>query len=184
MDKRLVLELIPGPAFLAGYAIGGIFVGAAFASVATAVAIALRWRWDRSLPLMAISILVLTLVLLAAGLLLDDTAYVKASNTIGSLAFAAIIGAGMALRPSLLRRTLGRSLHMTAQGWRRLHLGWIALSIARAGVNELVWRNLSDRSWALYNALSDVAWLGGFVLLTYAIARRHWEDPVDTRISS
>jgi intracellular septation protein len=184
MDKRLLLELIPGPAFLAGYGFGGIFLGAAFATAATAVAIALRWRWDRSLPLMAISILVLTLALLAAGLFFDDPDYVKAGNTIGSLAFAAIIGAGMLLRPSLLQRTLGHSVRMTARGWRRLHQGWIALSLARAGANELVWRTLSDRAWALYNGVADIAWIGAFMVLTFVTARRHWEGPQDPRLAS
>jgi intracellular septation protein len=177
MDKRLVLELVPGPAFLVGNLIGGIFLGAGFATVATAVAIFLRWRWDRSLPLMAISIFLLTLVLLTAGLILDDTTYVKVSNTVGSVAFAAIVAGGMLLRPSLLRRTLGYSLHMTGRGWRLLHLGWIGLSLARAAANEVMWRTTSDRVWAIYNGLSDVAWIGLFFILTSVIANRFWDEP-------
>ncbi len=177
MDKRLVVELIPGPAFLIGNAVGGLFVGAGFAAVATALAIVLRWKWDRSLPWMAVSIFVLTLTLLAAGLVLDDANYVKLSNTVGSLAFAAIIALGMCLRPSLLRRTLGYSLHMTDQGWRVLHLGWITASLARAAANEVVWRNTSDRTWAIYNGVTDIAWIGVFFLITSAIAHRFWVEP-------
>lgn len=176
MDKRLVIELIPGPAFLIGNALGGIFVGAGFATVATAVAITLRWRWDRSLPLMAISIFVLTLFLLIVGLVLDDTTYIKFSNTIGSLTFAAIIALGMLLRPSLLRRTLGYTIHMKAQGWHILHVGWISLSIMRAAANEIMWRNVSDDTWAIYNGVSDIAWIGVFFLVTSAVAHRYWDE--------
>lgn len=177
MDKRLVMELIPGPVFLIGNAVGGLFVGAGAASIATVVAILLRWRWDRSLPWMAISIFVLTLVLLTTGLVLDDTAYVKLSNTIGSVAFAAIIAAGMLLRPSLLRRTLGYKIHMTAHGWHILHGSWIFLSLARAAANEIIWRNVSDRTWAIYNGVSDIAWIGVFFLVTFAVAHRYWDEP-------
>ncbi|MBL4556574.1 MAG: septation protein IspZ [Rhodobacteraceae bacterium] len=120
-----------GPAFLLGNALGGIFAGAGLAAVATALAVFLRWRWDRALPLLAISIFGLTIVLLASGLILNDTTYVKVSNTVGSLVFAAMIGLGMCLRPSLLRRTLDYSIHMADHGWRALHLAWIGLSVAR-----------------------------------------------------
>ncbi|WP_349371070.1 septation protein IspZ [Salinarimonas sp.] len=176
MDKRLVVELIPGPAFLVGHMVGGIFVGAGFAAVATGLAILLRWRWDRTLPLMAISIFALTIVLLSIGLVLDDTTYVKVSNTVGSLAFAAIIAFGMLLRPSLLRRTLGYGIHMTKHGWRTLHGAWIGLSVARAAANEIVWRNYSDRTWAIYNGVSDVAWIGLFFIVTSIVAHRYWDE--------
>lgn len=176
MDKRLLLELAPGPAFLIGNAIGGLFLGAGFATVATGIAIWFRWRWDRRLPLMAISILALTLILLSLGLVFDDTTYVKVSNTIGSAVFAAIIAGGAFLRPSLLQRTLGYTLQLTENGWRSLHIVWICLSLARAAANEVVWRNASDQAWATYNGLSDIAWIGVFYIATSMVARRYWDE--------
>ena len=128
MDKRLALELIPGPAFLVGHAIGGIFAGAGLAAVATGVAIVVRWRWDRSLPLMAISIFALTLVLLSIGLVLDDTTWVKISNTIGSLVFAVIIGLGVLLHELHLFRTVGLSL-LASAGVIGLVLGFAAREV-------------------------------------------------------
>lgn len=177
MDKRLGVELIPGLAFIAGSFMGGLFMGAGLAAVATAAAVFLRWRWDKSLPWLAISVFALTVILLIAGLVFDDTTYVKISPTIGSLAFAAIIAGGLALRPSLLRRTLGDSLHMTARGWAILHVAWIGLSIVRAGMNEVVWRKASDDHWAVYNGLSDFVWLGLFVAVTWVVANRFWLEP-------
>ncbi|MGL6211701.1 MAG: inner membrane-spanning protein YciB [Paracoccaceae bacterium] len=176
MDKRLLVELLPGPAFLIGNAAGGIFAGAAFASIATVIAILLRWRWDRSLPWLAISILVLTLALLTAGLVLDDVTFVKLSSTIGSLVFATIIALGMLLRPSLLRRTLGYTIQMTAQGWRILNIYWIGLSLARAATNEVVWRNYSDNTWAIYNGVSDIGWIAIIAIATWAVANRYWDE--------
>jgi intracellular septation protein len=176
MDKRLVVELIPGPAFLIGNALGGIFLGALLATAATALAIWLRWRWDRDLPWLAISIFGLTVILLVVGLLLNDTICIKLSNTIGSLAFAGIVAVGMIARPSLLERSLGHSLQMTAKGWTTLHVVWISVSVARAGANEVVWRNASDQTWAIFNGLSDMVWIGVFVLATYLTAHRHWQE--------
>ena len=176
MDKRLIVEVIPGPAFLAGHAVGGIFVGAAVAAVATAIAVYLRWRWDRAIPLMALSIFALTIVLLAFGFVFNDPTFIKMTNTIGSLAFAGVITVGMRLTPSLLERTLGHSLHMSPQGWRTLHLMWIALSLARAVANEAVWRTTADKTWAICNGVSDIAWIGVFVAITWILANRYWVE--------
>ncbi len=176
MDKRFWLELFPGVAFVIGSYAGGLFVGAGLAALATAGAIWLRWRWDRSLPWLAMAIFALTSALLLAGLALDDATFVKVAPTVGSLAFAAIIGGGFFLRPSLLERTLAYSLQMTRHGWDVLHLVWIALSVLRAALNEIVWRNASEWAWTLYNGLSDFAWLGLFFFVTWLVARAHWQE--------
>lgn len=176
MDKRFALELVPGVAFIIGSYAGGVFLGAGFAAAATAAAIWLRWRWDRSLPWLAIAIFALTFVLLLTGLAFDDAIFVKVAPTVGSLAFAAIIGGGFFLRPSLLERTLGYSLQMTRRGWHVLHMMWIGLSVFRAALNELVWRHASEGAWTLYNGLSDFVWLGLFFVMTWLVARVHWQE--------
>jgi intracellular septation protein len=176
VDKRLVIEFLPGVAFLAGNALGGLFAGAGLAAGATVIAVALRWHWDRSLPWMAVSIFALTLILLLAGLALEDATFVKVAPTVGSLAFAAIIGVGMMLRPGLVQRTLGYRLALTPQGWRMLEASWIGVSLLRAGANEVVWRNASDQAWAVYNGVSDVLWIGLFYLATSAVAHRFWQE--------
>jgi len=185
MDKRFVIEFIPGIAFIVGNAIGGIFFGAGLACIATVIAIALRWRWDKTLPWMAISIFVLTVVFLVAGLVFDYTTFVKVSGTIGSVAFAGIVALGALLRPSLLRRTLGYKLEMSDAGWRALHVAWIGVSLARAAANEAVWRNSSDDVWAIYNGFADFAWFGLFFAVTWLVAHRYWngpdEQPVQTQ---
>lgn len=179
MDKRLLVEFIPGIAFLIGHALDGLFLGAGLATLATAVAIFLRWRWDKDLPWLAIAIFALTVVLVIAALIFEDATFIKISATVGSLAFAGIIAVGMIPRPSLLKRSLGYKMQITEVGWTTLHLTWIGLSVARAGLNEAVWRTLSDTIWAVYNGVSDFVWFALFYMVTSAIAHRHWNGPED-----
>lgn len=176
MDKRFAVELLPGMAFVIGSYAGGLFWGAGLAAFSTVVAVLLRWQWDRSLPWLAIAILALTAILLLAGLAFDDTTFVKVSPTVGSLAFAAIVGCGYFLRPSLLERTLGYSLCLSRRGWSLLHVVWVGLSILRAALNEVIWRNGTERAWVLYNGFSDFAWLGLFVFVTWVVAGLYWHD--------
>ncbi|MEO0772721.1 MAG: septation protein IspZ [Pseudomonadota bacterium] len=179
MDKRLIIEFTPGIAFLIGNAAGGIFMGAGLAALATVIAMALRWHWDRSLPWLAISIFGLTAVLLVAGLLFDDTTWVKVSNTVGSLAFAVIVGLGLLMRPNLLKRTLGYSIQMEDRGWVLLHWVWIGLSLLRAAANEVMWRNFPDGVWAVYNGLSDIGWVLVIVVATSVVAHVFWNGADD-----
>lgn len=184
MDKRLVVEFLPGPAFVLGDAVGGMFVGAGVAAVATGLAIVLRWRWDRTLPLMAISVFGLTVALLLLALAFEDTTFVKLSATIGSLAFAAILAVGMGLQPSLLQRTLGYRILLDDRGWRILHLAWVAIALGRAGANEAVWRLTSDRTWVYYNGVADFVWFGLIFGTTYWIAYTLWNDDADTALDA
>ena len=127
--------------------------------------------------------LALTVVMLIAGLIFDDTTFVKVSNTVGSLAFAAIIAAGLLMRPNLLKRTLGYKIHMSDPGWVTLHWVWIGISVMRAGANEVMWRGFSDEVWAVYNGLSDFGWIGVMVVATSVIAHMFWNGPEDESVA-
>ncbi|MEL6465228.1 MAG: septation protein IspZ [Pseudomonadota bacterium] len=176
MDKRLIVEFAPGVAFVLGDALGGIWVGSAFAAFATLVAIVLRWRWDQSLPWLALGIFALTAILVTAGFLFNDATFVKISATVGSVAFAGIIAVGLFFRPSLLERTLGYKLRLTKQGWLMMHFAWIGVTLSRAGANEVVWRNATDRIWVLYNGFSDIGWFGLFFAVTWGVSWMFWDE--------
>lgn len=174
MDRRLLLEVLPGIAFLLGNAAGGLLWAAGAAVAATGIAVAIRWRWDGRLPWLAVATLALALILTAFGVALNDETFVLVRPTIGALAFALILAVGARARPSLLRRTLDYRLRIEEPGWRALHVVWIALALLSAAANEIAWRVLTTDQWALYNVLSDPVLIGLIYLGTRAVARRYW----------
>ncbi|WP_299770622.1 septation protein IspZ [uncultured Tateyamaria sp.] len=174
MDRRIVLELLPGAAFLLGHVIGGLLWAAALAVVATALAVAVRWRWDGSVPWLAVSTLVLALILTAFGIVLNDETFVLIRPTVGAVAFAGILAVGALARPSLLERTLGHALEIEPEGWHVLHAAWIAITLLSAGANEMARRALTTDQWAIYNVLSDPALFGLIWLATWSVAYWYW----------
>lgn len=174
MDRRLLLELLPGIAFLLGNVLGGLFVAAGAAVIATAFSVAVRWRWDGCVPWLAVSTFVLALILTASGIVLNDETYVLVRPTVGALAFAGILGVGALARPSLLERALDYRLRIEAQGWPLLHIAWIALALFSALANEVARRALSTDQWAIYNVLSDPVLIALIWLATRFIAERYW----------
>lgn len=176
MDRRLILELVPGPVFLLGNAMGGLLWAAAAATVATGIALAFRWRWDGRVPLLAVSTLLLALVLTAFGIWFEDEIFVLIRPTVGAIAFAAILGAGALARPSMLERTLDYVLRVEPEAWPLLHAAWISIALLSALANEIARRVFSTDVWAVYNVLSDPVLIGLIWLATRFIAERYWVE--------
>ncbi|MEM0946666.1 MAG: septation protein IspZ [Pseudomonadota bacterium] len=176
MDRRLALEFLPGIAFLAGNAYGGLFWAAGATVVATALAVALRLHWDREIPWLAVATLVLAAILTVIGFALNDATFILIRPTVGAVAFAAILACGALARPSLLRRALGYRLRISEFGWRTLHIAWIALALLSGVGNEIARRVLTTDQWAIFNVASDPALFILIWLATRSIAERYWID--------
>lgn len=176
MDRRLVIEFIPGLVFLVTNAFATLFVATAAAILASGLAVFLRYRIDGQIPFIAVSTVVLSVVLFSIGLALDDERYIKMRPTIGGVAFAVILISGLAFRPSLLERSLGYRLIMTVAGWRLLHVGWFGLALVLAATNELVWRNTTTDLWVTYNVVSGPAAIALYWGITWCIAWYYWDE--------
>lgn len=180
MDRRLLLEFLPGAVFLLTNAVWDLFAATAAAIAAALVAVILRYRIDGQAPYLAIATVVLSVTLLSVGLVLDDERYIKIRPTIGGVAFAVIVLIGASFRPPLLQRSLGYKLMITDAGWRMLHLGWAGLALCLALLNELVWRNTSTDLWVAYSAIAGPMAFAFYYGVTWAVAWEYWiEDDED-----
>jgi intracellular septation protein len=179
LDRRLLLEFLPGLVFLTVNAVSTLYVATAAAILAAIVAVFLRYRIDGQLPFLAISTVLLSVVMLGAGLVQDDERFIKIKPTIGGVSFALILAAGMLARPSMLQRSMGYKLEMIPTGWTVLHFAWIGLALTLAGANELVWRNTSTDLWVTYNVASGPVTFGIYFAITYAVAWWYWDEDED-----
>lgn len=176
LDRRLLLEFLPGLVFLAVNAVSTLYVATGAAILAAMLAVYLRYRIDGQLPFLAISTVLLSIVMLGAGLVQDDERFIKVKPTIGGVSFAIILAGGMLTRPSMLQRSMGYKLEMIPTGWTVLHIAWIALALTLATLNELVWRNTSTDAWVTYNALSGPVTFAIYFGITYAVAWWYWDE--------
>ena len=179
MDRRLLIEFIPGIVFLIVHAVWGLFAATAAAICAAIIAVVLRYRLDGQVPFLAVATVVLSVVLFGVGLLFDDERFIKIRPTIGGVAFALILLAGATLRPSLLQRTFGYKFILMPEGWRMLHLSWAAFALTLALLNELVWRNTSTDVWVVYGTVSGPIALGFCWLATWGVVWWYWDEDED-----
>lgn len=174
MDRRLLLEFLPGIVFLLVNAISTLFIATAMAIVAACVAVALRYRIDGQIPFIAVATVVLSVVLLAVGFASGDERYIKIRPTIAGVAFAIILAVGSSFRPSLLQRSLDYKLTITAAGWRMLHIAWIGIALILALLNEVVWRNTSTDVWVAFDVASGPVAFALYFLVTWGVAWQYW----------
>lgn len=179
MDRRLLIEFLPGIVFLIVHAVWGLFAATAAAIGAAIIAVVLRYRLDGQIPFLAVATVILSVVLFGVGMALVDERFIKIRPTIGGIAFAAILAVGSTFRPSLLQRSLGYKLILTPAGWRMLHLAWAGFALTLALVNELIWRNTSTDLWVAYGAISGPIAFGLYWLATWGVAWEYWDEDED-----
>ena len=179
MDRRLLIEFLPGIVFLVVNFIWDFYAATAAAIAAAILAVVLRYRMDGHLPYLAIATVLLSLTLFAIGLLFDDERYIKIRPTISGVAFAVIVIIGASFKPPLLQRSVGHKLGITDEGWRVLHFGWAGMALTLALVNELVWRNMSTDAWVIYGVIATPVAFALYYGITWAVAWEYWIEDED-----
>lgn len=108
------------------------------------------------------SLLLTTALVVGFGALtfwFNDTRFIKMKPTIIYSLFGFTLLGGLLLKRSMLQLLLGEAFQLTPNGWRTLSFRFGLFFLALAVVNEVIWRNLSESTWASFKVF-------GFVPLT------------------
>jgi intracellular septation protein len=122
------------------------------------------------------ALIVTTVVVLGFGaltLLLNDPRFIMIKPTIVNLVFAALLFGGLLLGRPVLQLLLGQALQLTDAGWRKLTLRWACFFLALAALNEIVWRNFSEATWASFKVFGILPLTLAFALLQIGLMRRY-----------
>jgi intracellular septation protein len=153
-----------------------IYYGTGVFIVATAIALPC-YRWlERRWPIMPLVGGFFVLVFGGLTLWLHDPIYFKLKPTIVNCLFGTILGGGLILfRRPLLKQIFGAAFSLTEEGWFKLTVRWAVFFFVLAAVNEVAWRNLSDKNWALSKMIVSFPLTMVFAFLQVPLLKRHWE---------
>lgn len=170
---KLAIDLGPLLVFFAAYVAGGIYVatGALMAAMMLALVAARLMLGHISPTLLATAVLVEGFG--AMTLWLHDPSFIKMKPTIINVIFAVMLLGGLALGKPLLKLLLGEALRLTDEGWRQLTVRWALFFLALAVLNELIWRNLSEATWASFKVFGILPLTMVFFALQWGLIRRH-----------
>ena len=116
--------------------------------IATIIALTLTWFLEKKIP--KIPLLSGILITFFGGLTIyfDNPVFIYIKPTIINIlfGFALIFGKYFTNEP-VLKKLMGKSLSLTAEGWEILNKRWVYFFFGLAILNELVWRSQSEEFW-------------------------------------
>lgn len=176
---KLVIELGPLLVFFAAYMIGGIYWATGLLMAAMVVALVASRIVLRHISPTMTATAVLVLGFGAMTLWLQDPRFIKMKPTIVNLLFAAVLLGGLAMGKLFLKLMMGEALRLTDQGWRLLTWRWAWFFLGLAILNELIWRNLSEATWASFKVFGILPLTMAFFAFQLGLIRRHSAEPQD-----
>lgn len=154
---------------------GVVFATAVFIPTMLA-AVGLSWALTRHLPRMSVVTAVVVVVFGGLTLLLNDETFIMMKPTIANGLFALVLGYGLVQGKSYLSYLMGDALPLSREGWMAFTRNWMVFFIVMAGLNELIWRNLSTEFWVAYRTFGGVTLTVLFMASQWPLLKRHGLD--------
>ncbi len=151
----------------------GIFAATAAYMVSAALAMGYTWWKIRRLPLMPIIALVFVLAFGGLTIWLQDDVFIKLKVTLVNVLFAAILLGGLMFNRLFLKMLMGEAFRMSDAGWRKLTWAWALFFLFVAGLNEVVWRNVSTDAWVNFKVFGLLPLTFVFAIATAPLMMKH-----------
>lgn len=176
---KLILDLAPLLLFFAAYMASDIYVATGVLMAATVVSMIISRLWLGHVSAMLVLTTVLVVGFGALTLWLNDPRFIKMKPTMVNLLFAGALGAGLLTGRNFLELLLGQAFRLTAEGWRKLTYRWIGFFLVMAMLNEVIWRNFSEGTWASFKVFGILPITIVFAMLQVGLIQRYGLDKPD-----
>jgi intracellular septation protein len=162
---KLALDFLPLAAFFIAFKFGGVYWATGIIIVLTLISLAVGYMITGHVAKFPLFSAILITIMGGLTLYLQNDVFVKMKPTAANLIFAAILGGGLFANRMFLKDLLGSAIDMPVAAWRTLTIRWTVFFLVLAGLNEFVWRNMSDDTWVNFKVFG----LMGLTML-FAIA--------------
>lgn len=178
---KMLVDLAPLLVFFVVYMVAGIYWATGVLMVATVVSMIVSKVWLGHISATLILTTVLVVGFGGLTLWLNDPSFIKMKPTMVNLLFAVVLAGGLLMKRNLLQLLLGEAFRLTELGWRLLTYRWIGFFIALALLNEIVWRNFSETTWAGFKVFGILPITVVFAMLQLSLIQRHSVEKADDK---
>ena len=180
--RKALLELGPLGVFIEDNAhtgkTHGLYPATAAFMAATVLALAVSWILVRRLPIMPLVSGVIVMVFGGLTLWLQDEVFIKLKPTIVNALFGSVLLGGLLFGRSLLGLVFEAVFSLDEAGWRKLTFRWGVFFFVLAGLNEVVWRNVTTDTWVSFKVFGIMPLTFLFALSQVPLIQAHAiEDP-------
>ncbi len=154
--RRSVVDFGPLLLFFVAWSVRGLYAATATAMIAGVAAVALGYWFDRKLHPVPLITAVLLLVFGGLTIYLHNDAFIKMKPTMIYGLFGALLLGGLYFKRPFIKHIFGAALTLSEQSWRILTWRFGLFFLAMALINELIWRNFSERAWVYFHSFGGV----------------------------
>ena len=116
--------------------------------IATIIAIIVVWMLEKKIPMVPLIGGIFITFFGGLTIYFDNPIFIYIKPTIINILFGLglIFGKYFTQEP-LLKKMLGKSMHLSDEGWQVLNQRWVYFFFGLALLNEIVWRTQSEEFW-------------------------------------
>jgi intracellular septation protein len=155
--RRSALDFGPLVLFFVAWSVRGLYLATATVMVAAVLAVALGYWFDRKFHPVPLLTAVLVLIFGGLTIYLHNDAFIKMKPTMIYGLFGALLLGGLYFNRPFIKHLFGAALVMDDRSWRMLTWRFGVFFFAMAVLNELIWRNFSERMWVYFHSFGGIA---------------------------
>jgi intracellular septation protein len=173
---KLTLDFAPLVAFFIAYKLGGVYWATGIIIALTIASLIIGYAITGKLAKFPLFSGILITVMGGLTLYLQNDMFVKMKPTAANLIFAIILGAGLLSNRMFLKDLLGSAIDMPEAAWRNLTWRWVIFFLVLAGLNEFVWRTMSEATWVNFKVFGLMGLTMLFALVNAPFMAKHMKQ--------
>ncbi len=170
---KLALDFAPLVAFFVAYKLGGVYWATSIIIALTIVSLITGYALTGRIAKFPLFSGILITVMGGLTLYLQNDMFVKMKPTAANLIFAGILGGGLLSNRMFLKDLLGSAIEMPVNAWRTLTWRWVVFFLVLAGLNEYVWRSMSEATWVNFKVFGLMGLTMVFAIANAPFMARH-----------
>lgn len=170
---KLALDFAPLVAFFVAYKLGGVYWATSIIIALTIVSLITGYAMTGRIAKFPLFSGILITVMGGLTLYLHNDMFVKMKPTAANLIFAGILGGGLLSNRMFLKDLLGSAIEMPVNAWRTLTWRWVVFFLVLAGLNEYVWRSMSEATWVNFKVFGLMGLTMVFAIANAPFMARH-----------
>lgn len=176
---KMVLDFAPLAAFFIAYKLHGMYWATGTLMALTLVTLAIGYAMTGRLAKFPLYSALLVGILGGLTIYFHNDTFVKMKPTAANLVFAGVLGGGLYYNRIFLKDLLGSSLEMADSAWRQLTVRWAVFFLVLAGLNEVVWRTMSEENWVNFKVFGLLGLTFIFAAANTPFMMKHMTDKSD-----
>jgi intracellular septation protein len=173
---KVALDFAPLVAFFVAYKVGGVYWATGIIITLTILSLIVGYAITGKIAKFPLFSGILITVMGGLTLYLQNDMFVKMKPTAANLIFAMILGGGLMTNRMFLKDLLGSAIVLPEAAWRSLTWRWVVFFLLLAGLNEYVWRTMSESTWVNFKVFGLMGLTLLFALANAPFMAKHMQQ--------